>query len=572
MKIFLSILIMFCLSIVLRGQTAQNTMQGSVSFVSTQNVYVKFENTDGCKIGDTLYIERNKEIIPALIVSNLSSISCVCSTIGQLNLPITTSIISKRKLHQKKDDELVNDSKLKTSVSINDEAIKAANKKSQEKAMKPGFDGRLSLSSNSDFSTAYRSTVRSRSNLSLNARHVNGSKFSAETNISFSTVYVQQHTKALAPAITMIKDTMGVIVDSTIIHPDTLIGGKLTQQNLNVYTLAVNYDLNKTITLSLGRKINLNMANIGAVDGIQFEKKLNKEVSYGALIGSRPDYYTYSFNPNLMQYGAFISHNIQKETGNMQTSFAFFNQTNNFKTDRRFAYFQHSNSLLKNVDLFFSLEADFYALKNWVPTNTFDLTSTYVSLRYQPWRILSLSMSYDARKNVQYYETFKNRADSILDKETRQGVRFQFTLRPLKYVYWGATAGYRFQNGDTTHTYYPNNRSLNITTYLNYSKIPLLDISATINATLLETRYMNGRVYGITLSRDFIQGELFTEFEYRMVDYTFLNGTSTLKQDIAELSLSWRLSKKLMISADYELSVEDGNNLHSVYLNLTKRF
>jgi hypothetical protein len=181
-------------------------------------------------------------------------------------------------------------------------------------------------------------------------------------------------------------------------------------------------------------------------------------------------------------------------------------------------------------------------------------------------------MSYDARKNVQYYETFKNRADSILDKETRQGVRFQFMLRPLKYVYWGATAGYRFQNADTTHSYFPNKRSLNINTYLNYSNVPILNISATINATMLETSYMNGRVYGITLSRDFIQGKLFTEFEYRMVDYTFLNGTSTLKQDIAELSLSWRLSKKLMISADYELSIEDGNNLHSVYLNLTKRF
>jgi hypothetical protein len=306
------------------------------------------------------------------------------------------------------------------------------------------------------------------------------------------------------------------------------------------------------------------MANIGAVDGLQYEYA-HKSMTYGFLGGSRPDYYTYGFNPNLLQFGAFVSQNIQTERGSMQTSLAVFNQMNNFKTDRRFAYLQHSNVLLKNLSLFASAEVDFYTLVNLQPKSTFDLTSAYVSMRYKPFDNLSLSLSYDARKNIYYYETFKNQIDSIIDRETRQGLRFNFNYRPFKKVTWGGNAGYRYKKSDLTP-------SINANTYLSYSEIPWVNAYGTLDVTYLKTSYLNGMVYGVSLSRDLLDGKLYGELKYRMVNYTYNNSTSTLLQNIAECSLACRLAKQLMLSVDLEGTLETGGNSLRVYVNVTKRF
>ena len=531
----LSFFVLFiCLVINTFGQTTNVILKGSISYITSQNVYVKFEHTEGIQIGDTLFIARNNVLIPALTVNNLSSISCVGTPVGQVSLSLTTPIFGKIKVEKKQDEVISKESKDTVALNANEQAIKSLSQLNKDNEMKARFDGRLALSSYATFSNS-ATDIRYRYNLLLNAQHIDNSRFSAESYISFT-------------------------------HKSNELGqvGQDINKYLKIYSLAVKYDFNKSTNISFGRKINMNMANIGAVDGLQFET-VHRNFTYGAVAGSRPDYYNYSFNPNLMQFGIFAGHNLQNENGYMQTSVAIFDQMNKFKTDRRFAYIQHSNSLLKKIDLFCSFEFDFYTLKNLQPANAFDLTSTYVSFRYKPWKNLSLLVSYDARKNVYYYETFKNQIDSIIDRETRQGLRFNFNYRPVKYLSWGGSAGYRFQKSDPVP-------SINANSYLNYSLLPLILTSVTLNATLLKTNYIDGMVYGISLSRDLLSGKIYTSLEYRLVNYTYVNTHITLRQDIAELSVSCRIAKKLMLSADYEATYEKDNNLGRIYLNLTKRF
>jgi hypothetical protein len=155
--------------------------------------------------------------------------------------------------------------------------------------------------------------------------------------------------------------------------------------------------------------------------------------------------------------------------------------------------------------------------------------------------------------------------DSILDKELRQGWRFQFNYRPFKYLNWGANAGYRYQPSDLKP-------SINAGSYLSYSDIPFLHLAATLNATKLKTSYLNGTIFGLQLSRDLIPGKLSADLEGRYVDYQFLNSPSTLRQNIGEIGLSWQISRKFSLSADFEQTLEKGNNYARIYLNLTKRF
>jgi len=538
---FFYLIIYISLSVNLFGQVSEELIKGNISYMSSQNIYVKFVNTDGIHIGDTLYLVQQEKLVPVLLVTALSSISCVGSPVSTIPLTVSTQITAKIKIKSTSIDVIAE--KSKESIVVNDLSVKAVEKKEHEKGSKSRIDGRLSVSSYTNVSN-YTKNQRFRYNLSLNAAHIANTNLSAESYISFT------HMNSF-PAKTT--DWQGI------------------NNALKIYSLALKYDLSKTAILSFGRKTNNNMANIGAVDGLQFEK-VSKNFTYGALVGSRPDYFDYSFNPKLLQFGAFVSHNVQQKNGNMQTSFAVFNQMNNFMTDRRFAYIQHNNSLLKNVDLFCSFEFDLYSKIDSVPTNTLNLTSTYISLRYRPWKQLSMSLSYDARKNIYYYETFKNQIDSILDKTTRQGFRFNSIIRPIKYMNLGINAGYRLPTNQRTDTV----ASVNANAYLGYTNLPF-NLATTITATGFKSGTTKGTVYGISLSRDFISGNINAEIEYRLANYLYGNSLLPTKQNIAAFSLSWRLAKKLTLSANVEATFENDNagqpnNAGRAFLNISQRF
>jgi hypothetical protein len=230
---------------------------------------------------------------------------------------------------------------------------------------------------------------------------------------------------------------------------------------------------------------------------------------------------------------------------------------NDFKTDRRYIYVQHSNSLLKNVDFFGSSEIDLYSVENNTPKNIINLTSLYLSLSYRPVNNLSLSMTFDERKNVYYYETFKSRIDSLLEKEMRQGLRFRFNYRPLKYLSWGGSAGYRLQTPTSQ-------ASSNAVSYLTYSNVPLIDASITLTGTALKTTNVSGYIVGASMAKEFFDGDLSAEVEYRK-DLIFV-------QDIADVSVFWKLNKSFMLSADFEATFDNGDALGRVFINLTKRF
>lgn len=520
----LTLFLLICLSTAAFGQ---KIIKGTITFRSSQNVYVSFEHTDGIQAGDTLFSEVKGWPVPVLLVKSLSSTSCLCTPLSNLKIDETAFIQAKIPVPEEPVHQTAKD--LEAAKAVTTDAIVDVLQGTKETKPQPRFDGRIAVTSYSNLMSG-NSNQRLRYNLSFNAQNIDSSAFSAETYLSFS---------------------------------HRLGSWQGISDALRVYSLAVNYHSgNHSVTL--GRKINLNMANIGAVDGLQYEFS-HKSFTYGLLGGSRPDYNTYGFNPNLMQFGAFVSQNIQTTNGSMQTSLAVFNQLNRFKIDRQFAYLQHSNALLTNLSLFASAEIDFYTMVNLQPKSTFDLTSLYLSLRYRPASNLSLSVSYDARKNIYYYETFKNQIDSIIDRETRQGFRFNFNYKPFKKLVWGGNAGYRFKQSDLTP-------SINANTFLSYTQVPWIDAYATVDVTYLKSSYMNGMVYGASLSRDLMDGLLYGELKYRLVDYVNPISASTLVQNIAECSISWRLAKKLMLSADLEETLEPSGNSTRIYLNVTRRF
>ena len=333
---------------------------------------------------------------------------------------------------------------------------------------------------------------------------------------------------------------------------------------LKIYSLALKYDLSEKTDIWFGRRVNPNLSNIGAVDGVQAESTIG-HFTLGAVAGSRPNDMDYNVNLKLLEYGGFAGHTMSTKVGRMQSSVAFFEQRNTGITDRRFVYFQHDNSLLKNLYLFTSCELDLYKVIEGIPKNQPTLTSLYFSLRYKVFKRLSIFGSYDARKNIIYYETYKSFADRLLEEATRQGLQFRVNYRLGNQINMGVNTGYRFRDKDL-------NPNKNLNAFFTVSQLPWIKATATLTANFLQTSYLDGKIYEVRLSRDIIKGKLFGEVNYRFIDYRFNKSETKLLQNIAQANLSWQFKNKMSFSLDYELTMEGVSKYHRIYVSVNKRF
>lgn len=535
---WLIVFLVFCFT--LTGQTVPENLSGNVSFISNQNIYVKFKSTEGIAVGDTLYSSRNGTLVPALIVNNLSSSSVVGTPLIQSVFSIADVLVARVKSGGKKiEPEELKVVPVAAIISVPEaDSVPPATVNSDYTQR---IRGSISANSYTDLSnTVADNSQRYRYTFSLDAANISSSKFSVESYMSFK--YKAGQWQAVQ---------------------DNIFSA------LKIYNLAVRYDLNKTTKISVGRRIDPKISNIGAMDGVQFEKTTGR-FGFGALIGSRPDYQDYSFDFSLFQYGAYAGFSTKTPGSYSESSMAFMQQTNSGKTDRRFVYFQHSNTLVKNLYFFGTGEVDLYqlvtdSLNNEKSNNNLSFTGIYLSLSYRPGSKLSVSGSYDARKNVVYYETYKTYVDRILEDELRQGFRALASYRITRDLTFGLQAGYRYLKSD-------RHPSRNIYGYFTYSNVPGVNISATVSSTFLESSYINGNIYSLNLSRNFSKGKIYTGVGYRYVDYRLPESSLDMVQNIGELNISWQIFEKTSMSVSYEGTFEQEHKYNRIYLQLRKRF
>jgi hypothetical protein len=535
MKNFILILTLIALSAVVKGQQVSNNLQGSVSFLSTQNVYVKFKSTDGIAVGDTLFVTTGGKLVPALVVSNLSSTSCICTSLPGANISVSQGISARVNPAAVKPggNQVSQETKVNPPAAISYDTVR---KKVVTKELQQKINGSLAVYSYSTFSnTPSPTSTQLRYTFTLNARNIGDSKISINSYVSF------RHK----------------IGEWSVVKNDIFSA-------LKVYDLSLTYDPTKTTHISIGRRINYNISSIGAMDGAQFDKSFNR-FGIGVVAGFRPSFTDYGFDSKLFQYGAYLAYNSKPEETFHQTSIAVMEQMYNSKTDRRFLYFQHTNMIIKNLYFFGTLEADLYTVKNNKPQSTFDLTGLYGSLRWNLTKNLSVTGSYDARKNITYYETYKSLLDSVLINQTRQSIRLQINYRILNNIMIGVQSDYRYLKTDPAPT-------RNVYGYFTYGRIPGIGISATLSGTYLESPFLKGTVYQARLSRDLFQGKLQLDMSYQYVDYRLSESLLNTLQHIGEFGIYWQFAKKISFSANYEGTLEKNNTYNRIYLQLRKRF
>jgi len=529
-KYFLCFLFLFCQK-VLFGQVEYNIF-GKISFLSNQNVYVSFEETVNLIPGDTLYQNNGNQRQIALIVESASSKSCITHAYLNQNFVVGQVVYF---IDKKVENALNNSSSGKIGGSNTFNQIIEKNNPTVNQT-KEHFDARFNVSANGSREEGLANYDRLRSSFNLEYQNINNGRFSWEHYLTFN-------------------QRLGA---SNLVNS--------FNENFKIYSGSLNMQIGTNSSVSFGRRMNNRMANIGASDGVQAETK-KRNMIYGIFLGSRPDVLDYSFNTNLTQFGGFLAFEKDSEKGQTQTSVAIAEQKYYGETDRRFLYFQHSNTKIKNLNFFYSIELDLYQKIDSVKSNALHLTSSYFTIRYRPSIKFNISMSYDNRRNVIYYESYKSFIDQLINQETRQGYRLQLNYRPNNVINTSVSAFYRYQSNkvEPTKNYFAS---------VNINKIPGLGGYAFLNYNWMNTYYFDGGILSVNYMKDLFKGFLSTEINYKKIKYQFFNQdvNNQLNQDIFGSSISIFGKGKTTVMFTYEMTFEPTRKYARYYISVNQRF
>lgn len=508
---------------------AQGVVPGEVTFITAQHVYVKFERTEGIAVKDTLELLKDGLASPCLVVSSMSSTSCVCTFVKGCKFE-KGDRVQTRALHA-----------IETKPPARRRDAEARNRPVEEDTLGSAGErirGRLSAATYSTMPSMRENDHRAMYRFSLDADNISNTKFSAETYLNYRRLY---------PAN----------IES---HPQRT-------EFFNVYNLAVSYAPDSNTTITLGRKINNSASSLGAIDGLQAERSFGM-IFAGAIAGFRPDIYTYGFNSSLLEYGGYIGAQVNSATVNSRSTVGLLQQTNSGMVDRRYAYLQHSSTFNGNLNIFSSGELDLYSTVG----NGLRLTNFFISSRYRFSRKVDVFASYDSRRRVVYYETFRNDVEILLDDDdARQGARLRLNVRPAKALGLGVAYSRRFQADGA-------NASDNIGGFLNFNMDPDGIGRWSVQANRNTSSYVRSDVLSFRHTRTVIPKHLNMSLYYRMVEYIYANrleGTALsprTSQRYYGMDLSLILARTLTFTVLGEMStiVEERN--YRLNMSLTKRF
>ncbi|WP_123912661.1 hypothetical protein [Hanstruepera neustonica] len=519
----LHIIILFHSVSLFSQEQQNNTLQGTVSFVTSSNIYVKFSSTDAISVDDVLQFNGTD----CLKVTVKSSTSVVCVPINDCELQTGDTVIytlpAVAPVTEVIEDNV--DDSIPAEV-----AVPQTVPEEKETLYKEFITGRVSLASYNQFSDVRDDNQRLLGRVSLNANHIGGGKFSVETFLSYQNLIT--------------------VADNYSGRTDIF----------NVYNLNVQYDFTPTLWAAVGRKINPKASVFGANDGLQVEKYFGPFYA-GGIVGFRPDVFDYGFNSDLFQYGGYVGVETTNSHFRSTTTVGAMEQTNQGATDRRYLFFQHSSTIAKDLGLFVSSELDLFN-----PQGDVRLTNLYSSLRYRFSRYANIMVSYDSRKRIIYYETFQSQIDQILDDDlARQGFRARLNLRPIKYIWLGGSYSKRFASDQ-------QNKSDNYFGYLTFANIPKVGGRLNGSYNLNQNNYLTSNIISVRYSRSLFKDLLYAEIYYRTAEYDYENQRTPYKQDYYGTNLNFNFARTWQFALSGEYSqFEEENNIR-VYAQLTKRF
>ena len=523
---------------ILAGVRAQQsgTLEGKVSFISGDNVYVKLTSTKDITVGDTLFLSSaGARPVPALVVKARSSSSLVTSRLGKIDVKVGDAVSMPIRRSSVTNLPAAIES-LNAPVTIDSGALNQPRpviNTSKKPTVPEGstIHGRLTLShmQNMSFTESAQSS-RQMGVLSLYTVPGKGQNLAAETYLHFSRVGSMRDGKSAPAAFQM-----------------------------RVFNLAIRYERGND-RLIAGRRMSDRLLSLNAIDGVQYERKLGQWYA-GALAGFRPDIADYGFDFRRLQYGAYAGHESKGDKWNAQTTIGYVEQRLNGATDRRYAAVQHATTI-NRLSLFASSELELYNPS----AGSVRLSSLYASASYRTGSVLSLLLSYDSRRTIIYYESYVGEIDRYLSNDINfQGIRLRANLRMTRQLTGGIGAGIRKQSDG-------NGSATNLNAFLSHARIPAIGGSVWLSANATFSSVMDNYTAMARYTRSFSKEKLQAGVYYRFqrMDYVLWSNYHRMNH-FGGLSIQAALNGKLSLQVYGDFSAFSNQSTGRMQLSITKR-
>jgi hypothetical protein len=232
-----------------------------------------------------------------------------------------------------------------------------------------------------------------------------------------------------------------------------------------LYEMAFSYHPAEGVGGDAGRIVSQFAGGMGQLDGAQVYMKTG-ELAFGVLAGTQPDYTTSGFDFTQQRGSAFINLTFnEKDYANRKSlTAAYGRQLHEGRFDRDFLYTQVSAQFGSEISFYENSEIDLHTLSNETAASGFSLTNTFVSLSYTPMDWVTMTGGFDASRSIYLFDSMKSIADSLLDRELREGFRGSLSLRlPFKLLLM-MNGTYRMKTANTrdSHTLGSNLRTYDL--------------------------------------------------------------------------------------------------------------
>ena len=345
------------------GQTAS----GTVTFITAENVYVRFASTTGIESGDTLRTPAGE---PCLVVQQRSSTSCVSVPLGGCAPVEGDAFVARLRVEEEVADEVVVE--LERPEVVLEE---------QEVALPPQLRVKGRLTS-SVFATGVdrggeRSVTSARwsSRLTLRVEHVAVAGRLVDFDVSANLQRIYRDASSSTPGWR----------------------GRNT-----VYQAAASTELGGGVEVAVGRRLARGFSTVGSLDGLHAGWRRGPW-ELGVVAGFQPNLLTQGVATDRPVFGGLVGRQVRTEGASTDWRLGFLGQTRNGTSDRHFLFGQYRLHLGSAWRFFGSAEWDLYAPAGYAPTGP---RALFASAQWNFARGWSAFASADRRAPVLRFATY----------------------------------------------------------------------------------------------------------------------------------------------------------------------
>ncbi len=223
-----------------------------------------------------------------------------------------------------------------------------------------------------------------------------------------------------------------------------------------IYEIAFSYENPQApVNFRAGRIISNTFSGVGYIDGALLQYNFAGFYHLGIFAGSQPQWQYSDFQTVRQKYGLYTNYRKGESAAGsrLEATLALVGEYHYRTISREYVYLQSSYASGQHFSIYQNAEIE--VNRYWRQEKTgrkINLSSLLLSANLNITGYLSAGLSYDHYQNYYTYEQ-RSVADSLFDSAARQGLRSTVYWRIIPNLRFTASAGFRLRENDSGSTY-----------------------------------------------------------------------------------------------------------------------